>query len=141
MNMDFQTGAPHRPPVIQLWGRIVVPLQGDITDDTAAALVDDVLRTIRDAAAAGLVLDVTGMWSIDSHLCHVIVSLAGAARLMGTPTVLCGMSATIAVTLQTMGVDLRTLRTALTLEDALGRLGVAAQVHDIEPDDPDEPLT
>ncbi len=51
----------NRIPVIQLWQRIVVPLQGDVTDETAAFLVDDVLRTIRDTSAAGLVIDVTGM--------------------------------------------------------------------------------
>lgn len=125
----------HRIPVIQLWQRIVVPLQGDITDETAAVLVDDVLRTIRDTSAAGLVIDVTGMWTMDSHLCHVIANLAAAAKLMGTPTVICGMSAPIAMTLQTMGADFRLAQTALTLEDALERLGVTATVIEIDPED------
>lgn len=128
----------NRIPVIQLWQRIVVPLQGDVTDETAAVLVDDVLRTIRDTAAAGLVIDVTGMWTMDSHLCHVIANLAAAAKLMGTPTVICGMSAPIAMTLQTMGADFRLAQTALTLEDALERLGVTATVMEIDPDDPDQ---
>ncbi len=127
----------NRIPVIQLWQRIVVPLQGDVTDETAAVLVDDVLRTIRDSAAAGLVIDVTGMWTMDSHLCHVIANLAAAAKLMGTPTVICGMSAPIAMTLQTMGADFRLAQTALTLEDALERLGVTATVTEIDPDDPE----
>jgi rsbT antagonist protein RsbS len=76
------------------------------------------------------------MWTMDSHLCHVIANLAAAARLMGTPTVICGMSAPIAMTLQTMGADFRLAQTALTLEDALVRLGVTATVTEIEPDDP-----
>jgi rsbT antagonist protein RsbS len=126
----------NRIPVIQLWQRIVVPLQGDVTDETAAVLVDDVLRTIRDTSAAGLVIDVTGMWTMDSHLCHVIANLAAAAKLMGTPTVICGMSAPIAMTLQTMGADFRLAHTALTLEDALEHLGVTATVTEIDPDDP-----
>jgi rsbT antagonist protein RsbS len=135
---DDRTRIEYRTPVIQLWGRLVLPLQGDITDDAAAALVDDVLRTIRDTAAVGLVIDVTGLWTIDSHLCHVIAGLAATARLMGTPTVLCGMSGSIAITLQTMGIDFRLLRTALTLEDALERLGVEPSLHDVdlEPLDP-----
>ncbi|HEY0135006.1 MAG TPA: STAS domain-containing protein [Nannocystis sp.] len=124
----------NRIPVIQLWQRIVVPLQGDIADETAAILVDDVLRTIRDTSAAGLIIDVTGMWTMDSHLCHLIASLAAAARLMGTPTVICGMSAPIAMTLQTMGADFRAAQTALVLEDALERLGVTATVTEIDPD-------
>lgn len=120
-----------RIPVIRLWRRVVVPLQGDITDNSAAQLVEDVLREIRDASAEGLVLDITGVWTMDSHLCHVLANLAAAARLMGTPTVICGMSASIAMTLQTMGADFRTAETALTLEEALERLGVTAQLHDI----------
>ena len=128
----------NRIPVIQLWQRIVVPLQGDVTDETAAVLVDDVLRTIRDTYAAGLVIDVTGMWTMDSHLCHVIANLAAAAKLMGTPTVICGMSAPIAMTLQTMGADFRLAQTALTLEDALERLGVTATITEIDPDSPAE---
>jgi len=124
----------NRIPVIQLWQRIVVPLQGDIADETAAILVDDVLRTIRDTSAAGLIIDVTGMWTMDSHLCHLIASLAAAARLMGTPTVICGMSAPIAMTLQTMGADFRAAQTALVLEDALERLGVTATITEIDPD-------
>lgn len=132
MSHDDTTRTEHRTPVIQLWGRIVVPLQGDITDEAAAALVEDVLALLRDTSAAGLVVDVTGVWTVDSHLCHVIVNLAAAARLMGTATVLCGMSAAVAITLQTMGIDFRLLRTALTLEDALEHLGVEARLHDVE---------
>ena len=119
-----------RIPVICLWRRLVVPLQGDITDEMAGVLADDVLRAIRDTAAGGLVVDLTGMWTMDSHLCHVVAGLAAAARLMGTPTVICGMSAGVAITLQTMGADFPRTLTALTLEDALGRLGVAAVIDD-----------
>lgn len=119
-----------RIPVICLWQRLVVPLQGDITDEMAEALADDVLRKLRDTAASGLVIDLTGMWTMDSHLCNVIAGLALAARLMGTPTVLCGMSAPIAMTLQTMGAQFPVAQTALTLEDALERLGVVAAIGD-----------
>ncbi|MBZ5711461.1 STAS domain-containing protein [Nannocystis pusilla] len=129
---DDRMRIEYRTPVIRLWGRLVLPLQGDITDDAAAALVDDVLATIRDSAAVGLVIDVTGLWTIDSHLCHVVAGLAATARLMGTPTVLCGMSGSIAITLQTMGIDFRLLRTALTLEDALELLGVEPRLHDLD---------
>lgn len=122
-----------RIPVICLWRRLVVPLQGDVTDEMAAVLAEDVLNAIRDTSASGLVIDLTGMWTMDSHLCHVMAGLAAAARLMGTPTVLCGMSAPIAVTLETMGAAFPQAQTALTLEDALERLGVAAMIDDEAP--------
>ena len=74
---------------------------------------------------------------VDRDFRVVRANLAAAAKLMGTPTVICGMSAPIAMTLQTMGADFRLAQTALTLEDALERLGVTATVTEIDPDDPD----
>jgi rsbT antagonist protein RsbS len=43
---------------------------------------------------------------------------------MGTPTIISGLSPEIAMTLQTMGVELVAVRTALSLEQALTMLGL-----------------
>jgi rsbT antagonist protein RsbS len=113
-----------RLPIIKLWNLILVPLQGDITDALADRLRENVLETINTSGAEGLVIDVTGVWMIDSHLCAVISNLAASARLMGTRSIICGMSAEIALTLQTMGVDMAGVKTALTVEEAFSILGV-----------------
>jgi rsbT antagonist protein RsbS len=118
-----------RVPVIRLWSRLVVVLQGDISDEVAARLMDDVLEEIRGSGAAGLVLDVSGILVVDSHLVHVLSNLAQAALIMGTPAVVCGMSPEVAMTLQMMGAEPKFMQTALTLEDALRRLGVRVQVE------------
>jgi rsbT antagonist protein RsbS len=118
-----------RVPVIRLWSRLVVVLQGDISDEVAARLMDDVLEEIRRSGAAGLVLDVSGILVVDSHLVHVLSSLAQAALIMGTPAVVCGMSPEVAMTLQMMGAEPKFMQTALTLEDALRRLGVRVQIE------------
>src|SRR6185437_3690335 len=107
-----------------LWDRILVPIQGEITDDLAEMLSQEVLREIHESGAHGLVLDLTGVWIMDSHLCSVLSNLASAARLMGTPTIISGLSPEIAMTLQTMGVELTEVRTALSLEQALAMLGL-----------------
>jgi rsbT antagonist protein RsbS len=113
-----------RLPIIKLWDRIVVPIQGEITDELAGQLSTEILRVIHQSGAHGLVLDLTGVWIMDSHLCSVLSNLASAARLMGTPTIISGLSPEIAMTLQTMGVELESVRTALTLEQALAMLGL-----------------
>lgn len=132
-----------RVPVIRLWSRLVVVLQGDISDEVAARLMDDVLEEIRGSGAAGLVLDVSGILVVDSHLVHVLSNLAQAALIMGTPAVVCGMSPEVAMTLQMMGAEPKFMQTALTLEDALRRLGVRVQVEkdvwDRDDDDEDGP--
>ncbi|HEU4538802.1 MAG TPA: STAS domain-containing protein [Polyangiaceae bacterium] len=112
-------------PVLRLWDRVLVTLQGDVTDDVAAQMRDDVLEVIHRRPARGLVLDITGLLTLDSHLCLVLSNIAAAARLMGTPTVISGMSAQTAHTLETMGVKLAGVHMAATAEVALEMLGVA----------------
>ena len=90
------------------------------------------VRPVHAAGSDGLVLDVTGLWMMDSHLCAVLTRLAQAAALMGTRTVLCGMSADVAITIQSMGLELRGVRTALTLEEALQSFGVQPPEGDQE---------
>ena len=129
-----------RTPVIQLWGRLVVPLQGDITDTQMERLTARVLEHIRERGADGLVLDVSGVWMVDSHLCAALARLAAAAQLMGVRSVLCGLSTDIVMTLLSLGFELRGVETSLGLEDALAQLGVrveraqsAAQDMDLVP--------
>jgi len=128
-----------RLPIIKLWDRILVPIQGEITDDLAEMLSQEVLREIHESGAHGLVLDLTGVWIMDSHLCSVLSNLASAARLMGTPTIISGLSPEIAMTLQTMGVELKAVRTALSLEQALTMLGLVVGESDGGADDDDSP--
>jgi len=127
-----------RLPIIKLWDRILVPIQGEITDDLAEQLSQEVLREIHESGAHGLVLDLTGVWIMDSHLCSVLSNLASAARLMGTPTIISGLSPEIAMTLQTMGVELEAVRTALSLEQALTMLGLEVRESDEDDDDDDD---
>ncbi|WP_437282644.1 STAS domain-containing protein [Sorangium sp. So ce375] len=132
-----------RLPIINLWDRILVPIQGDVTDDLAEQLNTEVLRAIHESGAKGLVIDLTAVWIMDSHLCAVLSNLASAARLMGTPTILSGLSPEIAMTLQAMGVELEAVKTALTLEQALTMLGLEvrrAEARDEDDEDDDDDL-
>lgn len=113
-----------RLPIIKAWNQILVPLQGEISDALAERIRDHILMTIRDSGAEGLIIDVTGVWMMDSHLCSVISNIAASARIMGTACIICGMSAQIALTLHAMGIDLVNVKTALTLEEAFATLGV-----------------
>jgi rsbT antagonist protein RsbS len=95
-----------------------------VSDAIAERLVDQVLDKIRDTGAEGLIVDLTGIWMVDSHLCSVLSRLAASARLMGAHSIMCGMNAQVAITLQTMGINMDAVRTALTLEEAFKSLGI-----------------
>jgi rsbT antagonist protein RsbS len=121
-----------RLPIIRLWNRVVVPIQGEITDDLAEQISHEVLKAIHESGPRGLVLDLTGVWIMDSHLCSVLSNLAASARLMGTPTIISGLSPEIAMTLQMMGVELEGVATALSLEQALTMVGL--DVREVDED-------
>jgi rsbT antagonist protein RsbS len=111
-------------PIIKLWHLLLVPLQGEMTDDVASRLMSEVLERIYRDGSSGLVIDITGLWIIDSHLCSVLSQISDAAALMGAETVICGMKPEIALTLETMGVQLDNITSSLDLEGALALLGV-----------------
>lgn len=116
--------AYQRIPIIKLWTLLLVPLQGELTDNLANQLTTEVLSRIHEQGCSGLIIDITGLWLVDSHLCAVLSELSSAASLMGAYTLLSGMKPDIALTLETMGVELKGVRTTLNLEDALSALGV-----------------
>lgn len=117
-----------RIPIIRLWTLLLVPLQGELTDNLANQLTTEVLARIHEQGSSGLIIDITGLWIVDSHLCAVLSELSTAASLMGARTLLSGMKPDIALTLETMGVELKGVRTTLNLEDALSALGVRGPV-------------
>jgi rsbT antagonist protein RsbS len=124
---------------IPLWDALLVPLHGDVPDHFADELVSEVLARIQSRGFSGVLVDLSGVWTLDSHLCAVVARLAQSARLMGADTVLSGISPDIAMTLETMGIELHGVRTEATLEDALERVGITRQQAAPSPTD-DDPL-
>lgn len=113
-----------RIPIIKLWHLLLVPLQGEMTDSLSRNLMSEVLDHVHRHGSTGLVIDITGLWMIDSHLCSVLSQLSSAASLMGAQTVICGMKPEIALTLETMGVEFGRITATLDLEGALRLLGI-----------------
>ncbi len=111
-------------PIIWLWDCMLVPLQGELSDAQAARLTQDALNGIRSRGCVGLIIDVSGLWLVDSHLCAVLADIARAARLMGTRTMLSGLRPEVALTLLAMDISFVGFETALNLELALETLGI-----------------
>ena len=133
----------HSIPIIELWGHLLVPLQGDIPDSQADELQERLLHRIKDRCADGLVIDASGVWMMDSHLCATLGKLARAARLMGARPVLCGLGPSMVLTLQMMGIELDGVETALGLEGAMDLLGVHVtrdEECEIDEHEPNEPM-
>jgi rsbT antagonist protein RsbS len=119
-----------RIPIIRLWQILLVPLQGEVTDSLAEKLTSEILQRIHGEEVTGLVIDVTGLWLVDSHLCAVISRIAESAALMGARTFLSGMKPDVALTLETMGIELRGASSTRSLDEALEALGVRLVADD-----------
>jgi rsbT antagonist protein RsbS len=117
-------------PIIPLWDRLVVSLQGDIRDEQLRDLERRLLGHIREKGAEGVAIDASGLWMLDSHLCSALGRIAAATQMMGVRPVVCGLSPDIAMTLEAMGFELEGVETSLGLETALARLGVRVMLED-----------
>lgn len=111
-------------PIIRLWGTLLVPLQGEITDDLAERIHTEVLSLVYESEVDNVIVDITGLWLLDSHICAMLAALGNSAKLMGAGTVICGMSAEIAQTLQMMDIGLESVRSALNVEEAFELIGL-----------------
>lgn len=100
-------------------GTLVVPLIGNISAERADQILATILSQVERSRASTVVLDVTGVAVVDTHVAAGLLRVAQATRLMGTTTVLAGIRPEVAQALVGLGVDLVDLRTVATLKEAL----------------------
>ncbi len=112
-------------PIIRLWDCLLVPMQGDVGDAQASALTAEVLTELSRDTVRGLVIDLSGAWLVDSHLCSVIAHISTSAGLMGSRTIVSGIAPDVTLSLLAMDVTLGEIETTLGVEEALARLGIA----------------
>jgi len=112
-----------RIPILGFWNILLVAIQGEVDDAAAGTLCGEVLLRVHQGGVRALVIDLTGAWMIDSHLCAMLSRLATSVALMGTRTVFSGMSPEAAMTVQTMGIEMPHVDSARSLEAALALLG------------------
>jgi rsbT co-antagonist protein RsbR len=94
-------------PVLQVRERLLIlPIIGVLDGQRARQLTEQLLRGIRDNRARVVVIDITGVPTIDSTVANHLVQTVDASRLMGAGVIITGLAPEIAQTLVTLGVDL-----------------------------------
>jgi rsbT co-antagonist protein RsbR len=94
-------------PVLQVRDRLLIlPIIGVIDPHRARQLTEQLLRGIRANRAKVVVVDITGVPSVDATVANHLVQTVDASRLMGANVIVTGLSSEIAQTLVTIGVDL-----------------------------------
>jgi rsbT antagonist protein RsbS len=110
-------------PILKIGTTLLASVHIELRDVVAQTFQADVLTAIERTGANGLVLDISGLETVDSYVARVLAETGRMAWLMGTRTVVVGMRPEIAATLVRMGFTMEGVRTALNLEDGLALLG------------------
>ncbi len=107
-------------PVLQLRDRLLLlPIIGVIDTQRARLITESLLRSVRVTRARVVVMDVTGVATIDSKVANHLLQTVEAARLMGAIVIISGLSSDVAQALVVLGIDLSKLTTVGDLQGGI----------------------
>ena len=107
-------------PVLQVRERLLIlPIIGVLDAERARQLTQQLLAGIRTHRAKVVVIDTTGVPDVDESVANHLVQTVDASRLMGASVIITGLSADIAQTLVTIGVDLSKMHTIGDLQGGI----------------------
>jgi len=107
-------------PALQIRDRLLImPIIGVLDTHRARQLTEGLLRAIRDNRAKVVVMDVTGVATVDTKVANHLLQTIAASRLMGAEVIITGLSAEVAQSLVTLGVDLTKLNAVGDLQGGL----------------------
>ncbi|MDI1480703.1 PAS domain-containing protein [Polyangium sp. y55x31] len=104
-------------PLLPLAERVLaMPLIGRIDAARAAQALDSLLHGVSERQASVVLLDVTGVTTIDTEVVRLLVDAAGAVRLLGARVVLTGVKAAMAQAMIEMDARLEGIVTLSTMQ-------------------------
>lgn len=107
-------------PVLQLRDRLLLlPIIGVIDTYRARLITESLLEAIRSNRAKVVVMDITGVATIDSKVANHILQTVEAARLMGAQVIVTGIRAPVAQSLVALGIELGRLDTVGDLQGGI----------------------
>jgi rsbT antagonist protein RsbS len=140
LDTSFAAESREASPVsIQLArGFLLASLPGELQEDGWRRFQTDLLERIRETAALGVILDLSGVDVLDSLDFEAIRRSVAMATLMGARTVVAGFRPGVVSSLIGMDLDLDSLEAVATTDDAFELLA-PDRSSDVPPEiEPDE---
>jgi len=107
-------------PVVKLWeGILALPMIGTLDSARTQIVMEALLQQIVETGSQVVIIDITGVPTVDTLVAQHLLKTVAAARLMGTDCIISGIRPQIAQTIVHLGVDLSDVVTKATLADAL----------------------
>jgi len=106
-------------PIVKILdGLILVPIIGTLDSDRTQIIMENLLEKIMIESAEVVILDITGVPTVDSRTAQHLIDTVSAVRLLGSKVIVTGIRPSIAQTLVHLGIVLSDINTARSL--ALG---------------------
>jgi len=109
-------------PILKIGRVLLVSIQVDMHDQLALALQDNLTQRIVKDRATGVLIDICALDMVDSFIGRMISNIAAMAKVLGAATVLVGMQPAVAITMVELGLTLKGVATALTVERGIALL-------------------
>ncbi|MEO8064593.1 MAG: STAS domain-containing protein [Pseudomonadota bacterium] len=107
-------------PVVKLWeGILALPMIGTLDSARTQVVMESLLQRVVETGAQVVILDITGVPTVDTLVAQHLIKTVTALRLMGADCIISGVRPQIAQTIVHLGVDLQGVTTKANLADAL----------------------
>jgi anti-anti-sigma regulatory factor len=107
-------------PVITVSDRVLMmPLVGTMDAKRAGDIAERLLTSIVKEKAHHVIIDVTGIGTLDTGSADCFMRLLAAVNLLGANAVIAGVQPHVSLTMVALGLDFKSFRTARTVHEAL----------------------
>jgi rsbT co-antagonist protein RsbR len=105
---------------------LLLPVVGALDAARVGRLLDSALEAVHTTGARVVLIDLTGVLTIDAVAAAGLVKAVRAVALLGATTLLCGISARVAAAMKTIGPEVRTLRMVSNLRTGIAEARLPA---------------
>ncbi len=107
-------------PITEIWdGVLTLPIIGTLDSSRTMLVMEALLKRVATDHAKAVVMDLTGVKSIDSQVSHHLVQMVHAVQLMGSDAIVTGIRPEIARALVSLNIDLTNITTRASMSDGL----------------------
>lgn len=117
-------------PILRMGPFLLVTIQVDLYDRLALNLEADLIKTISDTNAKGVLIDISVVSIVDSFMGRIIGNIASMSKILDAETVVVGMQPAVAITLIELGLPLTGVHTALNVERGMELLRSKVNLSD-----------
>jgi rsbT antagonist protein RsbS len=117
-------------PILRMGPFLLVTIQVDLYDRLALNLEADLIKTISDTNAKGVLIDISVVSIVDSFMGRIIGNIASMSKILDAETVVVGMQPAVAITLIELGLPLTGVHTALNVERGMELLRAKVNLDD-----------